>query len=272
MSVRFAGVSFRYPGADADALAGVDLECPPGSVTLLTGPLGSGCSTLLLAAAGLAPHATGGARAGVVTTLGSDPATDEGRTRLAGRIGLLLPTPATQLSGMAFSVWDEVAFGPANLGWSRERIGQEVERALALFEVSALARRDPRTLSGGELQRVMLAAVAAMTPSVWLLDEPAAELDPEGADRLYRLLPRLAADATVLLATTDLDRSVSVADRAVLLDRGRIVASGSAADALANDRALALGCSTTPAEVSCAAGAAAPHPLTVDQAVARFGS
>lgn len=270
MSVQLERVSFRYPGSDEPALRNVTVEIRPGVVTLVTGSLGAGCSTLLLAIAGLAPHVTGGVREGRVTTLGHDSASPEGRAALAGRIGLLLPTPWTQLSGMSFSVHDEVAFGPANMGWGRERITQAVDRALALVGVNHLAARDPRTLSGGELQRVMFAAVAAMEPQVYLLDEPTLELDPEGAAAVYSLLATLAQDASLIVATSDLDRAVEVADRVLLIESGELVADGAPSAILGGVSAVARGCTTTVAGIVHAAGCAPPLPLTVEAAVQRF--
>lgn len=270
MTVALNGVRYRYPGADADALRDVTLAFGPGEVTLVTGRLGAGCSTLILVAAGLAPHVTGGSRSGSVTTVGVDPASAEGRRHVAGRVGVLLPTPWTQLSGMSHTVREEVAFGPANLGWDRDRIERAVAGAMALVGMEALANRDPRTLSGGELQRVMLAGITAMDPEVLLLDEPTLELDPEGARMVYRLLPALSRRRTVVLATTDVDRAVDVATRVVLLDRGSVIVDGDPHDVLGTDRAVALGCSTTIAQIARVAGGAAPFPLTVGDAVRRF--
>src|SRR3989441_12039751 len=93
---------------------------------------------------------------------------------------------------MAFTVWDEVAFGPANLGWPGREIARHVERALERLEIAALAERNPATLSGGEVQRVILAGILAMDPDVVLLDEPSTELDPAGARALWRLVRVLA--------------------------------------------------------------------------------
>ncbi len=270
MTIALDKVRYRYPAADADALREITLAFGPGGVTLVTGRLGAGCSTLLLVAAGLAPHVTGGVRSGSVVTLGVDPASSEGRRQVAGRIGYLLPTPWTQLSGMSHTVREEVAFGPANLGWPRDRIARAVHGAMALVGIESLADRDPRTLSGGELQRAMLAGVTAMDPEVLLLDEPTLELDPEGARMVYRLLPVLARERTVVLATTDVDRAVDVAARVVLLDRGSVMADGTPDEVLATDGAVALGCSTTIAHIARVAGCVAPFPLTVRDAVRRF--
>lgn len=270
MTVRLEALTFRYPASGADALRDVTLDFGPGGVHLVTGRLGAGCSTLLFAIAGLAPHVTGGTRGGSVVTLGEDPATDVGRHALAGRVGLLLPTPWTQLSGMAHTVAEEVAFGPANLGWERARIREAVQEALRLVQLEDFAARHPRTLSGGELQRVMFASVAAMDPDVYLLDEPVMELDPEAAASIYRHLPALARRKTVIVATTDLDRAVDVADRVVLLEAGRVIGEGDPGDVLGTARAVEAGATTSVARIAHLAGDTPPFPLTVADAVRRF--
>jgi energy-coupling factor transporter ATP-binding protein EcfA2 len=270
VTVKFENVSYWYPGARAAAILEMSAEILPGQVTLLTGSLGSGGSTTLLVAAGLAPHALGGRREGVVATLGVDPGSNSGRRALRGRVGVLLPTPHTQLSGMAFSVHREVAFAPANLGWDRMRIADTVDRAMHITGVSHLADRDPTTLSGGELQRVVMAGVVAMEPEVFLLDEPAMELDPEGARALYALLPTLAESATVLLATTDVDGALPVASRVIVLDSGRQAVSGLPADVFASEMAAATGATTSIGHMVREAGCAEPYPITVDAARTQF--
>lgn len=270
VTISFRDVTFRYPGAAEPALAGLTLELPSRGVTVVTGPLGAGCSTLLLLAAGLAPRVTGGVRDGIVLAGGVDPGDDRHRGALAGRVVLLTPTPAAQLSGMAFTVWDEVAFGPANLGWERPRIGDAVDRALELTDTGALASRDPVTLSGGELQRVMLAGCLAMEPEVLLLDEPALELDPVGASRLFALLPDLGSRAAVVVATSDVDRAWRIADRMVVLAPGRLLASGRPDDVLVTDAAAAAGATTAAGYVFREAGFDPPYPLGPDAAAARL--
>ena len=128
-------LSFWYPATETPALRNVSLEVAEGEVVALVGNVGAGASTLLLVGADLAPRVVGGRLTGRVTG--------------EGRRGLLLPTPWTQASGMAFTVWDEVAFGPANLGWPLERIRPAVDAALTDLEILPLAGRDPATLSGG---------------------------------------------------------------------------------------------------------------------------
>ncbi len=261
--------TFRYPASAERAIDGVDLTVERGEIVLVTGTLGAGCSTLLLLLAGFAPRITAGTRTGTVRVLDTDPGTHEGWRAVVGRIGVLLPTPSTQISGMAFTVADEVAFGPANLGWAPARIREEAAAAMERLGVAHLATRDPTTLSGGELQRVILAGLVAMHPAVYLLDEPALELDPEGAASVYDLLPMLAEEASVVLATTDVDRAAGIAHRAMLLDAGRVVASGAPDAVLGTARAVALDAAGTVPAVAHAAGCRAPYPLDVADLLAR---
>jgi energy-coupling factor transporter ATP-binding protein EcfA2 len=269
MSVAFEEVSFTYPGADRPSLRAVTAKVEPGGVTLVTGPLGAGASTLLLVAAGIAPALTGGEFTGRVSTLGRDPSFPADRKALTGQVGLLLPTPRTQLSGIADTVADEIAFGPANHGWNQKRIGAAVEDAMARTGVSHLAARDPATLSGGELQLVLLASLVATDPAVYLLDEPMLELDSVSADAVGRLLRELARSSVVIVASTDIDRAVSVADRTILLDRGQCIGHGPLDQVLGTAAAVGLRATTTVAEIAFQAGWSAPYPLTVPDAVKR---
>ncbi len=271
MTLKLTGVSFSYPGTATLAVDSITAAFGPGSVTLVTGSLGSGCSTLLLLAAGLAPHVTGGKRSGVVSVLDRDPADPGERRAVSGEIGLLLSTPWTQLSGIAPTVADEVAFGPANHGWELSRIVQSVERAMDRVGVAHLRDRDPLTLSGGELQRVILAAIMAMEPMVYLLDEPALELDPAAAEELYNLLPELAREATVIVASTDVDRLAGIAGRVLLLRSGACIADGPPEQVLATELAVSAHASTTVAEIARAAGMSPPYPLTVAAVNGRLG-
>jgi energy-coupling factor transporter ATP-binding protein EcfA2 len=249
-------VSFWYPATATPALADVSLDVAGGEVVALVGAVGAGASTLLLVAADLAPRVTGGRLKGTV--------------RFEGGRGIVLPTPWTQVSGMAFTAWDEVAFGPANLGWPRDEIARQVDRALARLEITALRDREPATLSGGELQRVIIAGVLAMDPALVLLDEPTAELDPAGARTLWRVARSLATEGkAVIVATSDLDALPEVADRVVWLEQGRAMKIGPPA-LLADDALCAAGLGTAVAMVWRTGGLPQAYPLTVADAVRRW--
>src|SRR5262249_49240009 len=134
-----------------------------------------------------------------------------------------------------------------------------------------LADRDPNTLSGGELQRVILAGIIALEPDVYLLDEPTVELDPESTEAFYQVLPELARQTAGVIATTDIDHGVEVAGRVVLLHEGRVAAQGSPDQVLGAEALVLALKSTTTAQIAHAAGLPAPFPLTVDSFTRKVG-
>jgi energy-coupling factor transporter ATP-binding protein EcfA2 len=247
--VALEAVTFAYPGHPEPALRDVSAQFQRGTVTGVTGPVGAGCSTLLLVAGGFAPRLTGGALTGA-------------RHLGTASVGIVFATPWTQVSGLAATVRAEIAFGPASSGRPREAIVAAVGRAMADLGVAHLADRDPATLSGGELQRVIVASVLAMGPELLVLDDPAAELDPAAADALFALLPDVARrGAAVLVATPDLERLARWADRVLVLSGGRVARDGVPAQVLDD---------TDVARIARAAGCPAPLPLDVPAAVARL--
>ena len=242
-------VTFTYPGSGRPALADVSLEIAAGDVIAVTGESGAGASTLLLVATGFAPRLVGGTLAGT-------------RRIAARRCGVVFARPWTQLTGLCATVRDEVAFGPASLGLPREAVLAAAQRAMEVLRIEQLAGREPTQLSGGELQRVVVAAALAMEPDVLALDDPAAELDPEAADALYATLPGIAAAGTgVLLATPDSERAGRVATRAVALASGRIVADGAPVEVLDD---------TDVARIARAAGCPRPYPWDVPTLLRRI--
>lgn len=254
------GLRFRYPAQPGWALAGVDFQPRAGEVTWLTGALGSGTSTLLLALAGLAPRLTGGTCEGDVTL---DAAAVQSLRPLGAGIAYLGAAPALQLSGIARTVRDEVAVGPMNLGWPRDHILAVVDEALDRFEVRHLIDRSPTALSGGETQRVLLAALHASAPRIWLLDEPLSALDYRSRQLVSRVLSNVARDgATVVITCDDADAMTGWADRLVVLRHGQVALDGRPAELLGGEAILAADAGTTDAaSLAAAAGWPAPRPL-----------
>ena len=222
--LELAGVRYTYPGAVGPVLDGIDLELDPGRVVAIVGANGAGLSTLCLLAAGLAPSIAGGHLEGVARLAGNDVRTLRPH-EAASRAGLLVATPATQLSGTASTAWEEIAFGPRNLGLGVAEIVDRVDGAIATLAIERLAARDPARLSGGEAQLVALASVLALRPSLLVLDEPTARLDPAGARLVADSIARLAAtQGTAVIVAEHRERLVrSMADTIVRLEGGRIV-------------------------------------------------
>lgn len=271
-------LGFRYGERAEPALHDISLTLASGSVTWVTGAPGAGTSTLLLAACGLAPLHTGGLVSGSCRLLGDDPQTAAGRARLSGRVAYVSADPASQLSGIAETVLDEVAFAPANLGWPRERIHESANDGMHRLGVSHLSARSPASLSGGEQQRVVLASMLALAPGAWLLDEPGSALDALGRQTLAAILVAEARrGALVMVASEDADWVAAWADRLVVLRAGRIVRDGIPADLLADPALAETGAGTTAAATFARALAARDpafasdrYPITVAEAVGRW--
>jgi cobalt/nickel transport system ATP-binding protein len=224
-----AGVTFRYQ--EVVALDSLSLTIDRGARVALLGANGSGKSTLLRLLDGLC-HA----HAGSVRFQG-EPLTEAQFERDAfahafrRRVGLVFQTPDVQLFNP--TVFDEVAFGPLQLGWPRTEVRDRVAETLRTMRLSAIADRVPHHLSGGEKKRVALASVLVMDPEVLLLDEPTATLDPRSQSQIIDLLVGWGGgDKTVVVATHDLGMIDDVADRCLVFDAGRLVADRPPAEVL----------------------------------------
>ncbi len=219
--------SWTPAGRDAPVLDGVDLRVRPGERVLLLGASGSGKSTLLQAWAGVLGGDDEGVQAGALTVDGVEP----GAAR--GRVGLLLQDPDAQL--VLARAGDDVAFGPENLGVPAEEIARRVPAALAAVGLGGLALdHDTSRLSGGQKQRLALAGVMAMHPGALLLDEPTAQLDPEGVREVAGAVAALVADRSMTLLVVEhrVDVWAPLVDRVVVLEGGRVVADGPTGEVL----------------------------------------
>jgi energy-coupling factor transport system ATP-binding protein len=211
------GLEFAYPGS-GPALAGVSLELGDGEIVALLGPSGSGKSTLIRALAGLVPHFHGGRFAGRVEIDGRDTRSTS-PAELAGTVATVFQDPEDQVL-MAIAA-NEVAFGLENVGAPRDAIWPRVADALAALDATHLHDRRTAELSGGELQRVCLAAALALRPRLLLLDEPTSQLDPDGAELL--LAEARASGGTVVLSEQRTERALSLADRVLFMEEGRLL-------------------------------------------------
>ena len=226
---------YAYAGTSRQVLAGVDLVVQSGRVVAVVGPNEAGKSTLCLVAAGLAPIAIGGRLDGSVL-LGGDETRTLAAHQAAQRCGILFQNPATQLSGTTSTVWEEVAFGPRNLGLDGGEIVERVDGAMATLGITAIADRDPQRLSGGQAQLIALASVLALRPSILVLDEPTSQLDPAGTRLVGEALSRFAAEngTAVLLVEHKTGLVARIADEVAVLVAGRIIRTGPAAEILAD--------------------------------------
>src|SRR4051794_39536359 len=207
-----AGFGYRYPEREAPALEDVNLELSSGSFTVLAGRSASGKSTLLRAASGLVPHFHGGDAWGDLTVGGLSVREYEPGD-IAQVAGTVLQEPEAQL--VMNSVGAEIALALEHRGAAPGAVARAVEEVALALGVESLLERRLDTLSGGELQRVALAAALAHRPELLILDEPTSQLDPVAGDELIWLLRRLNEEwgTAVLMAEHKLERALAAAGR-----------------------------------------------------------
>ncbi|WP_138414370.1 ABC transporter ATP-binding protein [Sinomonas gamaensis] len=212
--VRARGWGWRHAGRKAFAVSGLDLEIAPGERVLLLGASGAGKSTLLHALAGVLGAAEEGEERGELTVDGVPAPTARGRA------GLVLQDPDSQIA-MA-RVGDEVAFGCENLAVPRGEIWPRVHRALDDVGLDIPLDRSTAALSGGQKQRLALAGILAMEPGLVLLDEPTANLDPEGVQEVREAVRRSLdrTGATLVVVEHRVSVWAELVDRVVVLDSG----------------------------------------------------
>ncbi len=226
--VELVDVTYAYPDGSL-ALDGLSLRVERGERVAVLGPNGAGKSTLCLHLNGILSP-----RSGTVRVTGLDVGRDDVR-EVRRRVGLVFQDPDDML--FMPTVAQDVAFGPANLGFAPQEVAARVDAALGM--VGMLEHRDkaPHHLSFGQRKRVATATVLASDPSVLVLDEPSSNLDPRGRRELGEILSGLGL--TMLLVTHDLPYALELCDRGVVIDRGRVVADGDLRELLSDDELLA---------------------------------
>ena len=221
---------YRYPDGTT-ALRGVSLCVAEGERVALVGPNGAGKSTLLLHLNGLLPEHPSGAPA--VRVFGT-PVAEPHLPAIRAQVGLLFQDPDDQL--FCPTVWEDVAFGPHQLGFREPGLSERVSRALAQVGLGGFEDRLPQHLSRGEKRRVCLAGVLACDARLLALDEPTSDLDPRGRRELKALLHSLPV--AQIIATHDLELVVETCQRVIVLDGGSVVAEGPPAEVLSDEQRM----------------------------------
>ncbi|MFN7995820.1 MAG: ABC transporter ATP-binding protein [Bryobacteraceae bacterium] len=250
-------VSFSYN--QHPALNSLSMHVCRGERVALLGANGSGKSTLLRLLAGLSfPHQGG------VSFFG-DPLSERSLEdeefffRFRRRVGVVFQNPDIQL--FSPSVFDELAFGPLQLGWPRKKIRHAVEHLLEAMDIGHLRDRAPHRLSGGEKKRVAIASVLILDPEVLLFDEPAAALDPHSQAYVVDFLVSCRSSLkTVVVATHDLDILEDIADRCYVLEDGRMKGEGAPLDVLHDVKLLEQSRLIRPHHHGHRGDATHPHP------------
>jgi cobalt/nickel transport system ATP-binding protein len=222
-------ITFRYH--KVTALDGLSLTIKPGKRVVLLGANGSGKSTLLRILDGLAFPEKGS------VLFYGEPLTEdrlqdlEFSYQFRRRVGLVFQNPDVQL--FSPTVFDEVAFGPLQLGWQKEEVRRQVAQMLETMKIAPLKDRSPHHLSTGEKKRVALASVLVLDPEVLLLDEPTSALDPKSASQMIDFLVGWRGGGKTVITTTHyLDIVEDIADYCYVFETGRVVGEGSPSEVL----------------------------------------
>jgi cobalt/nickel transport system ATP-binding protein len=228
-------ISFSYEAIPA--IRGLTLRIDEGDHVALLGANGSGKSTLLRILDALYFPSAGSVKFKGEALTQKHLQQDEFSLNFRRRVALVFQNPDVQLFNP--TVFDEVAYGPLQMQWSKEDVMRRVDETLQFMSISHLRDRPPYRLSGGEKKRVALASVLVLDPEVLLLDEPTATLDPKSQSQVVDLIQQWKGTAkTVVTATHQLEIVEDIADRVLVLEAGAVIAEGTPSEILSNSDLL----------------------------------
>ncbi|MBV5319187.1 MAG: ABC transporter ATP-binding protein [Desulfobulbaceae bacterium] len=225
--VEVQNLTHTYPDGTA-AVRGISFRIHHGESVAVVGANGAGKSTLLLHLNGYLTPQSGTVR------IGDFPLTRETLRDIRRTVGMIFQDPDDQL--FMPTVYEDVAFGPLNLGLPLEEVEQRVQKALMRVGVEHLRERPPYKLSGGEKRAVSIATVLAMSPDILVMDEPSSNLDPRARRTLIELLAGF--QHTKIIATHDLDMVLDLCSRTIVIREGQIMADGPTTEIFQNDQLL----------------------------------
>lgn len=235
--IEIRGLSFRYAGESRDALHNIDMTVADGDFIGVTGPSGAGKTTLTQALSGLVPHRRAGDFFGSVTVNGVD-TVDSSLTALALHVGSVFQDIDSQM--VAGQVENEILFGLENFGVDRAEIPRRIDEALGDVGIAPLRHRAIDSLSGGQKQKVAVAAILALRPKILVLDEPTGELDPGASEQIFRLLRRMNEQhgMTVIVVEQKIMLLSAYAKKLAVLNGGRLELFGPVREVLRHSARL----------------------------------
>lgn len=229
-AIDLRNLSFTYLGSAVEALSNVTLSIGSGELVVVMGATGAGKSTLAKCLNRTIPTFHAGTLTGDITILG-EAMIDQGVADLAGSVGLVSQDFEAQL--FATNVIQEIVFGMEQLGVDPAQMRQRVQSALQMVGLVNFETRDPSTLSGGEKQRLAIAATLALEPKILVFDEPTTDLDPAGKLEVFGVLAAMRQRGYTIVLIEHESRAADFADRLLVMSKGRIVGDGPPRDILA---------------------------------------
>ena len=216
-------LKYMYPMTDKLVLNDISFQVEAGEIVGIVGTNGAGKSTLCQALVGLVPNFYKGRYGGHVFIDGME-VTKAESSDLVSKIGIVFQSPFTQVTGSKLTVFEEIAFGPENIGLPREEILKRVEYAMELLDIANYRNRNPVQLSGGQMQRMAIASIIAMRPEVIVFDEPTSQLDPQGSEEVFRAIQTLSKEGmTILIVEHKIEKLARYCDKIILMHDGIVV-------------------------------------------------
>nr|MDO8108846.1 ABC transporter ATP-binding protein [Candidatus Sigynarchaeota archaeon] len=227
-------VSFRYQNQKQPVIQGISASFYPGTVSLICGPTGSGKTTLIRLMNGLIPHFYEGNMTGDVTIDGINTKSTS-TAKLAQIVGMVFQNPDNQL--VCSTCEREIAFGPENLGLPRSEIKERLESAIKVLGIESIRDSSPNELSGGQKQKVAIAAALALKPKILVFDEPSSNLDIESTARLVDTIEMINTKlhATIIIVEHRLEPFLRIATHLVCIADGKILLHGETANVINDD-------------------------------------
>jgi energy-coupling factor transport system ATP-binding protein len=218
-------LSFSYPHSSRQALKDISFSVAKGEFIGITGPTGAGKTTLACCLNGIIPHFHGGKLQGQIRIQGES-IFNRSVAQISRLVGSVFQDPEAQI--ISTDVEQELAFGPENLGFPPQEIERRISEAMNLAGITELRHRPTINLSGGEKQRVAIAAALAMLPEILLLDEPTSELDPVGTEMIFQVLGKLNKEhgITILMIEQKTEQLAAYANRLLVLNGGTVAMEG----------------------------------------------
>ena len=233
-SIQITNLTYKYPISEEPVLRNINLNVKKGELCAIIGANGSGKTTLCNAIRGFVPKFYKGEISGEIIVNGKDVQKEEiGNTALD--IGFVFQNPFTQISGIAKTVFEELAYGLENMGIEREIIIRRVEETMRMTKIEECRDRNPFQLSGGQQQRVALAAILVMGQPVLVIDEPTSQLDPQSTDDVFEVIKLMKSmGKTIVLVEHKMEQIAEYADHVVVLHKGEVVMEGTAKEVFSN--------------------------------------
>lgn len=234
-------INYRYPLTSDLTIKDLSLKVEPGEVLGVIGSNGSGKTTVSNIMRGFIPAFYKGELEGKVI-FEDKPLDTSNLGRLAQKIGYAFQNPFTQITGVKYTVYDEIGYGLENLSVPREEANEKVEQVIKLLNLEKIRNQNPYDLSGGQKQMVALASVIVLDPELIILDEPTSQLDPSSTLAVYNIVKNLKKQGkTIIIVDHKVDLLAQVCDEIAVIQDGQLVVKGETHHVFSDEKVVAAG-------------------------------